>query len=25
MYIGLVVAGGFAFLPGRLLHSWLFG
>jgi uncharacterized membrane protein len=24
-YIGLVVAGAFAFLPGRLLHVWLFG
>jgi uncharacterized membrane protein len=25
MYIGLVVAGAFAFLPGRLLYSWLSG
>jgi uncharacterized membrane protein len=25
VYIGLVVAGAFAFLPGRLLSSWLFG
>lgn len=26
LYIGgLVIAGGFAFMPGRLLHSWLFG
>lgn len=21
---GLVIAGGFAFVPGRLLHTWLF-
>jgi uncharacterized membrane protein len=25
VYIGLVVAGAFAFMPGRLLSSWLFG
>jgi len=25
MYIGLVVAGAFAFSPGRLLSDWLFG
>jgi uncharacterized membrane protein len=25
VYIGLVVAGAFAFLPGRLLYSWLAG
>lgn len=25
MYIGgLLIAGGFAFMPGRLLHHWLF-
>ena len=24
-YIGLVIAGAFAFLPGRLLNVWLFG
>jgi len=23
VYVGLVIAGGFAFLPGRLLGSWL--
>jgi uncharacterized membrane protein len=22
---GLILAGGFAFAPGRLLHGWLFG
>lgn len=26
LYVGaLVIAGGFAFMPGRLLHRWLFG
>jgi uncharacterized membrane protein len=25
VYIGLVIAGAFAFLPGRLLNSWLGG
>jgi uncharacterized membrane protein len=25
MFIGLVVAGAFAFSPGRLLHTWLTG
>lgn len=26
LYIGgLLIAGAFAFMPGRLLHSWLFG
>ena len=25
VYIGLVSAGLFVFLPGRLLGSWLFG
>ena len=26
LYVGgLLIAGGFAFTPGRLLHSWLFG
>lgn len=25
LYVGgLIIAGGFAFMPGRLLHSWLF-
>ena len=25
LYVGgLLIAGGFAFLPGRLLHSWIF-
>jgi uncharacterized membrane protein len=25
LYIGgLIIAGGFAFMPGRLLHAWLF-
>lgn len=22
---GILIAGGFAFMPGRLLHAWLFG
>jgi len=22
---GLIIAGGFAFAPGRLLHGWIFG
>jgi len=26
LYVGgLMIAGGFAFFPGRLLHEWLFG
>jgi len=26
LYVGgLIIAGGFAFAPGRLLHHWLFG
>ena len=26
LYVGgLLVAGGFAFFPGRLLHGWLWG
>jgi uncharacterized membrane protein len=26
LYVGgLIIAGGFAFAPGRLLHQWLFG
>lgn len=26
MYVGgLLIAGAFAFMPGRLLHHWLFG
>jgi uncharacterized membrane protein len=25
LYVGgLIIAGGFAFMPGRLLHTWLF-
>jgi uncharacterized membrane protein len=25
LYVGgLIIAGGFALMPGRLLHSWLF-
>lgn len=24
-FFGLIVAGSFAFMPGRLLHHWLFG
>lgn len=25
LYLGLLIAGSFAFLPGRLLHTWLIG
>jgi uncharacterized membrane protein len=26
LYVGgLVIAGGFAFMPGRLMHTWLWG